>query len=155
MAKNNPATATAATAKRRGRPTNAAKAAAAASQTNTLIDIAVAAASAAVKTALGTGGIDGIEGVTTVATVQPSSGSNVVAKKAPGRKRNPESNMSRTRALYAANMNKEAGKRMTRAEFVKAAAAKLGYSVQTANTYVSTIERGADEKLESRNTATA
>lgn len=152
MAKSNTATATATTAKRRGRPSNAAKAAAAASRTNTLIDMAVAAASAAVKTALG---VEGIEGVTTVATVQPSANSNVVAKKSPGRKRNPESNMSQTRALYAANMNKEASKRLTRAEFVKAAAAKLGYSVQTANTYVSTIERGADVKLESRNTASA
>lgn len=147
MAKTKTAVPATATAKRRGRPSNASKAAAAASQTVNLIDIAIAAASSAVKTALGVDSSTGtVSTVTSIA--QPSA--SAAAKKSPGRKRNPDSALSLTRKLYAENMAKPESKRMTRAEFVKAAAAKFGYSIQTANTYVSGIEKNAPVKLVSR-----
>lgn len=123
------------------------------SQAAHLIDIGIAAASAAIKAAFG---IDaGAAGVTTIGAAQPSQSQSATtatgsqaqttsrrsARKAPGRRTDPNSNMSKTREFYAENLKLPADQRLDRAAFVKAAAKKFGCSVQTANTYVSNLER--------------
>lgn len=153
--KNTKSTKTAAkTASRRGRPTNAERAQRVQSQQSNLIDVAVAAASAAVKTALG---IDVADGVTSIGVPQGSQSQNAsqstgsVAKTAgrrkqtPGRRVDENSAMSKTRAFYDQNL--KSANPMNRADFVRAAADKFGYSRQTANTYVSNIEKDGGYKL--------
>lgn len=154
------------TGNRVGRPTNASKRAAIQSQQSLLIDTAMAAASAAAKAALGIV-VDG--GVTTIAQPQASQSNSTgtstpakaqsqprtatTAKKSPGRKVQADSALSLTRQFYADNL--KASTPLTRAEFVKAATAKFGYAKETANTYVSNIERDGGYKLVRRGSNTA
>lgn len=148
------------TGNRVGRPTNASKRAAIQSQQSLLIDTAMAAASAAAKAALGIV-VDG--GVTTISPPQASQSntntaskpqaSTSTAKKSPGRKVQADSALSLTRQFYADNL--KASTPLSRAEFVKAATAKFGYAKETANTYVSNIEREGGYKLVRRGTNTA
>ena len=154
------------TGNRVGRPTNASKRAAIQSQQSLLIDTAMAAASAAAaaaaKAALGI--VDG--GVTTISQPQASQSntgntstasklqaSTSTGKKSPGRKVQADSALSLTRQFYADNL--KASTPLSRAEFVKAATAKFGYAKETANTYVSNIEREGGYKLVRRGTNTA
>lgn len=158
------------TGRRPGRPSNASKVAAVQSQQSMLIDVAIAAASAAVKSAFGIA--EG--GVTTIGTgiAQPqgsqstSAGSqsgtqsgsqpqgrstrstSSGAKKAPGRKVQADSNMSKTRAFYDENL--KAATPLNRAEFVREVASRFACSPATANTYVSNIEKEGGYKLVSR-----
>lgn len=159
------------TGRRTGRPSNAEIAQRAQSQTAHLIDVAMAAASAAVRTAMGVeAGVSGT--VTTVGVPQgsqsqgsqsqtASTGSTTsqaqsqgrATRKAPGRSVDPTSKASQTRDFYAENL--KSANPLTRAEFVKAAAKKFGYSQQTANTYVSNIEKVGGNKLVRRGSGAA
>lgn len=151
-----------ATSGRRGRPSNADRNAAQASQTAHLIDLGIAAASAAIKATLG---LDASAG--TVSTVgipqgsqsqsagtstgsQSQTTSTSRGRKSPGRRIDPKSNMSLTREFYAEQAKLPSDQRMSRADFVRAAAKKFGCSTQTANTYVSNIERESGKKLLAR-----
>lgn len=145
------------TAGRRGRPTNAERASRLQSQQVLLIDAAVAAASAAVKTALGIGEEGGVTTIgvpqgnqsqsasTSTTSVSNTSGRR---KQTPGRRVDPNSAMSKTRAFYDQNL--KSANPLNRADFVRAAADKFGYSRQTANTYVSNIEKEGGFKLARR-----
>ena len=150
------------TGNRVGRPTNASKRAAIQSQQSLLIDTAMAAASAAAKAALGI--VD--DGVTTISqpqasqsntgntsTASKSQASTSTAKKSPGRKVQADSALSLTRQFYADNL--KASTPLSRAEFVKAATAKFGYAKETANTYVSNIEKEGGYKLVRRGSNTS
>ena len=151
------------TGNRVGRPTNASKRAAIQSQQSLHIDTAMAAASAAAaKAALGI--VDG--GVTTISQPQASQSntgntstasklqaSTSTGKKSPGRKVQADSALSLTRQFYADNL--KASTPLSRAEFVKAATAKFGYAKETANTYVSNIEKEGGYKLVRRGSNTS
>lgn len=171
-------------ARRVGRPTNAERQQNVASQQSQLIDMAVAAASAAIKSVMGidggvqtigvpqgtqsqsastgtastpqtggnqTGGNQNAIGTASTSTATKSGGSRV--RQAPGRRVDAESKMSLTKVFYDENLN--APTPLNRADFVRAAAEKFGYSVQTANTYVSNIEKVGGYKLERRGGNTA
>lgn len=136
----------ASTGRRSGRPSNASKLAAVHSQQSLMIDQAMAVASAAAKAALGI--IEG--GVTTIGIPQSSQSQSAsgstgstgqsqtrsTARKSPGRKVQSDSAMTLTREYFAKNKNS-----MPRAELVRTAAEKFGYSKETGNTYISKIAK--------------
>lgn len=159
MATRTSNTKTASTSNRRtGRPTNAERNARVQSQQSLLIDVAVAAASAALKAAMGIA--DG--GVTSIGIPQASQSQTATnatastgqsasktttrkAKQAPGRRVDENSKMSQTKEFYDQNL--KAANPLARADFVRAAAAKFAYSKETANTYVSNIEKAGGYKM--------
>ena len=132
----------------------------------------MAAASAAAKAALGI--IDG--GVTSIGIPQGSQSQTAGqqqgnqsqsagqqgpasksipnrARKAPGRRVEEDSRMSQTRRFYDENL--KASNPLVRADFVREAAKRFGYTKETANTYVSNIEKQGGYKLERRGGAGA
>jgi hypothetical protein len=156
------------TGRRTGRPTNAERAARVQSETVNLIKVAAASYATGMANALGidpsavqtigtvaqTGQAQPVTGTTSAqpAQTQPSGQRRTTARKAPGRKVNPDSKMSLTRQFYAENLKLPADQRLDRAAFVKAAAKKFKYTPQTANTYISNIERVEGRKLARRGT---
>lgn len=153
-------------ASRGGRKTNAQRNAerleAAQSQAMHLVEVATAAYASGMKTALG---LDtGVAG--TVTTIGAATGQSATQsqgsqsapaqttsrkRQAPGRRQDPESKMSLTRDFYAENL--KAANPLTRAELVKAAAKKFGYTPQTGNTYISKIDNENGRKLARRRTS--
>lgn len=155
--------------RRTGRPTNAERALRQQSETAKLINVAAASYAAGMANALG---VDpsAVQTIASVAqtgqsqsasTATTSQGqsqqttsrrSGTTARKAPGRKVNPESKMSLTRKFYDDNLALPEDQRLDRASLVKAAAKKFKYTPQTANTYISNIEREGGQKLVRRGT---
>lgn len=166
MATRTSKTAAKSTGRRTGRPTNAERQARVQSQAGQFINIVAAAYAEGMKTALGIeGGVQTLanmpQGIGTPAGIGIAQGSQsvsaattsttskaVTGRKAPGRKVEADSKMSLTREFYDANL--KAANPLNRADFVRTAAAKFGYSKETANTYVSNIEKEGGYKLERR-----
>lgn len=164
--KSNRNTTTRKTAGRRtGRPTNAERALRRQSETVKLINVASASYAAGMAAALNVDpsavqtiasvaqtGQSATASTSTSSQGQSQSAGRKTARKAPGRKVNPESKMSLTRKFYDDNMALPEAQRLDRAALVKAAAKKFKYTPQTANTYISNIERIGGQKLVRRGT---
>lgn len=175
MAKSNSKSATKSTG-RRGRPTNAERAVRAQSAAEGLVNVAAAAYSAGLRQGLGLPSDDSGSTVTTIASIagtqqtsqasQPATQTQSApkAKAAPkaarapratgsssGRPVNPESKMTLTRNLYHENL--QASNPLNRADLVKAAAKKFGYSAATGNTYISNIDKENGRQLVRRGQA--
>ncbi len=162
------ASATKSTGRRTGRPTNAERQALLQSKANQFITIAAAAYAEGMKAALGIeGGVQTLaslpQGIGQSSGIGISQGSQsqsaasqstsakvttLKTKKAPGRKVEADSKMSLTRDFYAENL--KASSPLNRADFVRKAAEKFQYSKETANTYVSNIEKEGGYKLDRR-----
>lgn len=167
MATRNSKAASPTNARRAGRPTNAERNARVQSQQVLLIDTAMAAASAAVKATLGIidGGVSTIgipqgsqfdtASTSTSTSAQPAATKTATRrqKQAPGRRVDEDSAMSKTRRFYDENLNSQ--NPLIRADFVREAAKRFGYTPQTANTYVSNIEKASGYKLVRRGGAGA
>ena len=167
------------TGRRTGRPTNIERQARVQSQALQFINLAAASYAAGMTAALGIdGGVQTLgnlpHGLATGSGIAASQGSQsqnagqsqnasqsatsarvstLKSKKAPGRKVEADSKMSLTRDFYAENLN--AASPLNRADFVRKAATKFGYTKETANTYVSNIEKEGGYKLVRRGGAGA
>jgi hypothetical protein len=151
------------TGRRSGRPTNIERAAKVQSQAMHFINLAAASYAAGMTAALGIeGGVQTLgnlpssiaqsaqsasAGSATASTSQSSASTSGRSrtKQAPGRRVDEGSAMSQTRRFYDENL--KAANPLARAEFVREAAKRFGYTPQTANTYVSNIERDGGYKL--------
>ena len=159
------AVATKTAGRRTGRPTNAARKANLESKASQFITITAAAFANGMKIALGIdGGVQTLAGMPSgigqaagIGIAQGSQSVNAVAtpktKKAPGRKVQADSKLTKTREFYAQNLAET--NPLNRADFVRKAAEMFGYSQQTANTYVSKIEEQQGYKLVRRGGASA
>lgn len=129
---------TAVTTAKRGRPSNATLAAR--SQASKLTKIAVAAASAAISSALADG-LAGITGsVTPITSAKPKA--RTATGKPVGRPVKATSSMSKARAFYDANYQS-----MERSDMVDKLHKSLNITKQSANTYVSLIDKENGYKL--------
>lgn len=161
MARNTKKTATK-TVRRPGRPSNASLEANRISAQNRLVEMVGAAASAAAEGAVRAamaGQFDG--GVSTIGIPQGDAGTRATttsrrgrtvtgaAKRPPGRLPNPESNLSKSKVLYDANIGKK-----ERKDIVNLLVEKLGIKKSVANTYYHSIHKKATGGVSTRKSVT-